>query len=36
MINCGGITRLKYHLVGIKDQVKACKKVSLGVKWQME
>ncbi|KAJ6957759.1 hypothetical protein NC653_039657 [Populus alba x Populus x berolinensis] len=35
-INGGGITRLKYHLVGIKNQVEACKKVPLDVKWQMK
>jgi hypothetical protein len=32
MINGDGIINLKYHLVGIKGQVKACKKISPGVK----
>ncbi|KAJ6964799.1 hypothetical protein NC652_002893 [Populus alba x Populus x berolinensis] len=31
-INGGGITRLKYHLAGIKGQVEACKKVPPDVK----
>ena len=35
-INGGGITCLKYHLVGIKSQVEACKKVPPDVKWQMK
>jgi hypothetical protein len=35
-INGGGITRLKYHLAGIKGQVEACKKVPPDVKWQMK
>lgn len=34
-IGGGGITRLKYHLAGIKGQVEACKKVPHDVKWQM-
>ena len=36
MIRGGGITKLKYHLVGIPDDVEACKKVSEDVKWQMK
>ena len=28
LIKEGGITRLKYHLVGIRGQVEPCKKVS--------
>ncbi|KAJ8754507.1 hypothetical protein K2173_005668 [Erythroxylum novogranatense] len=32
----GGITRLKRHLVGVKGDVEACKKVSHDVKWQMK
>ena len=36
MIRGGGITKLKYHLVGIPDDVKACKKVSEDIKWQMK
>ncbi|KAG6752285.1 hypothetical protein POTOM_044507 [Populus tomentosa] len=35
-INGGGVTRLKYHLAGIKGQVEACKKVPPDVKWQMK
>ncbi|KAG6773941.1 hypothetical protein POTOM_021286 [Populus tomentosa] len=35
-INDGGITRLKYHIAGIKGQVEACKKVPPYVKWQMK
>nr|TKS17714.1 hypothetical protein D5086_0000010850 [Populus alba] len=35
-INGDGITRLKYHLAGIKGQVEACKKVPPDVKWQMK
>lgn len=35
-IGGGGITRLKYHLAGIKGQVEACKKVPHDVKWQMK
>eukprot|EP00258_Populus_trichocarpa_P049868 XP_024465887.1 uncharacterized protein LOC18102381 [Populus trichocarpa] len=35
-INGGGITRLKYHLAGIKGQVEACKKVPPDVKWQIK
>ncbi|KAG6532149.1 hypothetical protein ZIOFF_005987 [Zingiber officinale] len=35
-IRGGGITRLKYHLAGIEGNVKACKKVSDDVKWQMK
>ena len=35
-INGGGITRMKYHLAGIKGQVEACKKVPPDVKWQMK
>ena len=34
-INGGGITRLKYHLAGIKGQVEPCKRVPPDVKWQM-
>lgn len=34
-INGGGVTRLKYHLAGIKGEVEACKKVPPEVKWQM-
>jgi hypothetical protein len=36
MIISSGITRLKYPIVGIKGQIKACKKVPSGVKWQMK
>ncbi|KAL4620036.1 hypothetical protein ACB092_06G125300 [Castanea dentata] len=36
MIRGGGITRLKYHLAGIKGDVEACKKVFEDVKWQMK
>ena len=35
-INGGDITRLKYHLTGIKGQVEACKKVPAYIKWQMK
>ncbi|KAG5241726.1 zinc finger protein [Salix suchowensis] len=35
-INGGGVTRLKYHLAGIKGQVEPCKKVPPDVKWQMK
>ncbi|KAG6753625.1 hypothetical protein POTOM_041611 [Populus tomentosa] len=35
-INGGGITRLKYHLAGIKGQVEACKKVPPDVIWKMK
>uniref|UniRef100_A0A6N2K815 BED-type domain-containing protein n=1 Tax=Salix viminalis TaxID=40686 RepID=A0A6N2K815_SALVM len=35
-INGGGVTRLKYHLAGIKGEVEACKKVPPEVKWQMK
>ncbi|KAJ6881484.1 hypothetical protein NC651_028160 [Populus alba x Populus x berolinensis] len=35
-INGSGITCQKYHLAGIKGQVKACKKVHPNVKWQMK
>ena len=31
----GGITRLKYHLAGIKGQVEPCKRVPPDVQWQM-
>ena len=31
-INGGGVTRLKYHLAGIKGEVEACKKVTADVK----
>ncbi|XP_042974622.1 uncharacterized protein LOC122306256 [Carya illinoinensis] len=36
IIRGGGITRLKYHLTEIPDNVEACKKVSEDVKWQMK
>ena len=35
-INGGGVTRLKYHLAGIKGEVEPCKKVPPEVKWQMK
>ena len=35
-INGGGVTRLKYHLAGIKGEVEPCKKVPPDVKWQMK
>uniref|UniRef100_A0A6N2MQE4 BED-type domain-containing protein n=1 Tax=Salix viminalis TaxID=40686 RepID=A0A6N2MQE4_SALVM len=35
-ISGGGVTRLKYHLAGIKGQVEPCKKVPADVKWQMK
>ena len=35
-INGGGITRLKYHLAGIRGEVEPCKRVPPDVKWQMK
>ena len=35
-INGGGVTRLKYHLAGIKGQVEPCKRVPPDVKWKMK
>ncbi|KAK3139264.1 hypothetical protein QOZ80_5AG0380420 [Eleusine coracana subsp. coracana] len=35
-IGGGGITRLKYHLAGLKGQVEECKKVPPDVRWQMK
>ena len=35
-INGGGVTRLKYHLAGIKGEVEPCKRVPPDVKWQMK
>ena len=36
LIKGGGITRLKYHLVGIRGQVEPCKKVSSDIRFQMK
>ena len=36
LIKGGGITRLKYHLAGIRGQVEPCKKASSNIRFQME
>ena len=36
LIKGGGITRLKYHLAGIRGQVESCKSAPDDVKWQMK
>ena len=36
LIKGGGITRLKYHLAGIRGQVEPCKSAPDDVKWQMK
>jgi hypothetical protein len=36
LIKRGGITRLKYHLAGIRGQVEPCKSAPDDVKWQMK
>ena len=36
LIKGGGITRLKYHLAGIRGQVEPCKKVSSNIRFQMK
>ena len=36
LIKRGGITRLKYHLAGIRGQVEPCKKVSSDIRFQMK
>ena len=36
LIKGGGITRLKYHLAGIRGQVEPCKKVSSDIRFQMK
>ena len=36
LIKGGGITRLKYHLAGMRGQVKPCKKVSFDIRFQMK
>ena len=36
LIKGGGITRLKYHLAGIRSQVELCKSSPDDVKWQMK
>uniref|UniRef100_A0A7N2MM08 BED-type domain-containing protein n=1 Tax=Quercus lobata TaxID=97700 RepID=A0A7N2MM08_QUELO len=36
LIKGGGITRLKYHLAGIRGQVEPCKKASSDIRFQMK
>ena len=36
LIKRDGITRLKYHLAGIRGQVEPCKKVSSDIRFQMK
>ena len=36
LIKGGGITRLKYHLAGIRGQVEPCKNAPDDIKWQMK
>ena len=36
LIKGGGITKLKYHLAGIRCQVEPCKSALDDVKWQMK
>ena len=36
LIKGGGITKLKYHLTGIRGQVESCKSALDDVKWQMK
>ena len=36
LIKRDGITRLKYHLAGIRGQIEPCKKVSSDIRFQMK